>query len=114
MNVPAGSGSPGHSYGQHRMTIVDRFGVCLCARAILRNLRRNHELAALDLGCGYYATHSRRTLYRYLTKGIGADVRVDAELKLNARLLQDTGPGGQATVESSTVAGYRPRGASHS
>jgi len=85
MNRLPGFGFRTHSYGQGGMTIVDRFGIYLSRRAILRELPRRHELVVLDLGCGYYATHLR-TLYPHLREAIGVDLKVDEDLKRIPRL----------------------------
>lgn len=82
----AGSGYRGHSYGQQRMTILDRVGVYLSRRAILRDLPRRCDLVALDLGCGYQAKHLTKTLYPYLIEGVGVDLKVRDDLKQVPRL----------------------------
>lgn len=68
------------------MSIVDRFGVHLSRRAILGDLPCRDGLVALDLGCGYRATHLSATLYPYLREGIGVDLEIDQGLKQVPRL----------------------------
>jgi len=66
------------SYGQQRLTWVDRFGVYLSLRGILRRLPRRNDIKALDLGCGYQAT-LLRALLPHLSSGLGVDVRISPE-----------------------------------
>jgi SAM-dependent methyltransferase len=73
------------SYGQHELTWVDRVGVWLSKRAILRHLPRRTELEVLDLGCGYDATLLRALLPK-LAAGIGVDVRVSDRAKGTPKL----------------------------
>ncbi|MCL5960811.1 MAG: class I SAM-dependent methyltransferase [Chloroflexi bacterium] len=73
------------SYGERSLTIVDRFGIYLSRREILRNLPGHTQLSALDLGCGYHATHLR-AIYSSLSSGVGIDVRVSDECKRIPRL----------------------------
>src|SRR5262249_39060214 len=68
------------SYGQHRLTWVDRFGVWLSRRAILRHLPSRSNLAALDLGCGYRAS-LLHALLPHLREGVGVDVAVAPEFR---------------------------------
>ena len=44
------------SYGQHGVTLVDRFGVWLSQRAIRKWLPVGRRLRVVELGCGYRAT----------------------------------------------------------
>src|SRR5205807_8615938 len=62
------------AYGQRRLTWVDRFGVYLSKRRILRYLPGRGDLSMLDLGCGYQAT-MLRALLPYTSFGLGVDVR---------------------------------------
>src|SRR5438105_1232186 len=66
------------AYGQQGLTFVDRFGVYLSRRAILRWLPRRDDLEVLDLGCGYQAT-LLRALLAHLRSGVGVDVQVAPE-----------------------------------
>jgi SAM-dependent methyltransferase len=69
------------SYGQERgLTIVDRLGVRLSRRRILRHLKGRSGLAALDVGCGYRALHLQ-AIRPWLSSGVGIDVRVDPEVQ---------------------------------
>ena len=68
------------AYGQQRLTWVDRFGVYLSKRRILRYLPKRNDLSILDLGCGYQATLLRAML-PYARSGLGVDVRVSPEAR---------------------------------
>jgi SAM-dependent methyltransferase len=68
------------SYGQHRLTPVDRLGVWLSKRAIHRCLPRRNDLEVLELGCGYRATQLI-ALERKLKRGIGVDFQIAPELQ---------------------------------
>jgi len=65
-----------HAFGEQGTTIIDRLGVYLSRRAILRQVGRRPGLRVLDLGCGYHAAHLR-ALLPFLAEGVGVDVRVD-------------------------------------
>jgi 2-polyprenyl-3-methyl-5-hydroxy-6-metoxy-1,4-benzoquinol methylase len=73
------------AYGQQRLTWVDRLGVHLSQRAMLRHLPRSADLNVLDLGCGYEAT-LLRALRPHLASGLGIDVRISSEAKQAAKL----------------------------
>jgi 2-polyprenyl-3-methyl-5-hydroxy-6-metoxy-1,4-benzoquinol methylase len=73
------------SYGERGLTVVDRFGIYLSKRRILRNLPRHSEWVALDVGCGYLATHLR-ALHPFLISGTGIDLRISDESKRISRL----------------------------
>jgi SAM-dependent methyltransferase len=73
------------SYGQRDLTWVDRLGVNLSKRAILRRLPRLANLEVLDLGCGFHATHLQ-ALLPHLEAGIGVDVCVSDQAKAFPRL----------------------------
>ena len=79
------------SYGQKGLSLLDRFGVYLSRRAILRWLPARAGLHALDLGCGYRAM-LLRSLLPHLESGVGVDVQVDPEVKKDSRLsfVEDT------------------------
>jgi SAM-dependent methyltransferase len=68
------------SYGQHRLTPVDRVGVWLSKRAIHRHLPSGNDLEVLELGCGYRATQLI-ALERKLKRGIGVDFQIAPELR---------------------------------
>jgi hypothetical protein len=68
------------SYGQHRLTPVDRFGVWLSKRAIHRHLPSRDDLEVLELGCGYRAMQLI-ALERKLKRGIGVDFQIAPELQ---------------------------------
>jgi SAM-dependent methyltransferase len=73
------------SYGQHRLTLVDRLGVWLSKRAIRRHLPGGTVESALDLGCGYRAT-LLQALAPHIGQGVGVDVRIDPALKTHEKL----------------------------
>jgi SAM-dependent methyltransferase len=73
------------AYGQQRLTWVDRFGVYLSKRRIVRCLPRRHDLSVLDLGCGYQAT-LLRALLPYINSGLGVDVRISPEARAVEKL----------------------------
>jgi SAM-dependent methyltransferase len=68
------------SFGQDRLTLVDRFGVWLSQRAIRRHLPSRDDLEVLELGCGYRATQLI-ALEPKLKRGIGVDFQVAPELQ---------------------------------
>jgi SAM-dependent methyltransferase len=74
-----------NSYGEHGLTAVDRFGVYLSRRAILRAVGRGRDLDVLDLGCGYHAT-LLRSLGDRLASGVGVDLRVSDLARSDERL----------------------------
>ncbi len=73
------------AYGQQPLTWVDRLGVYLSKRGILRHMPRRSDLNVLDLGCGYQAT-LLRALLPHLTSGLGIDVRISPEIKQAPKL----------------------------
>lgn len=73
------------SYGEQRLSLVDRFGVWLSRRAIQKRLPRRTDLVALDLGCGYQAT-LLRSLLPSLAEGVAVDVKLSQELRATPRL----------------------------
>ncbi len=73
------------SYGQHGLTLADRFGVWLSQRAIHRHLPARRDLEVLELGCGYRATQLI-ALESRLRRGIGVDFQIDPELRDRTKL----------------------------
>jgi SAM-dependent methyltransferase len=73
------------SFGERGLSWVDRFGVYLSKRAILRHLRSNQDLVALDLGCGYEAT-ILRALSAHLVSGVGVDIKISQGARRTPRL----------------------------
>jgi SAM-dependent methyltransferase len=67
------------SYGEKRLTFVDRLGVWLSQRAISRELPDRSNLEVLDLGCGFRATQLV-ALGPRLQRGVGVDFQIDPEL----------------------------------
>jgi SAM-dependent methyltransferase len=43
------------SFGTSKLSFVDRFGIWLSRRSIIRELIGRHDLSVLELGCGYSA-----------------------------------------------------------
>jgi SAM-dependent methyltransferase len=68
------------SYGQHGVSLIDRFGVYLSSRAIDRAVGKGRIEAVLDVGCGYHATLLRALAPR-IERGVGIDVCVSDESK---------------------------------
>jgi SAM-dependent methyltransferase len=67
------------SYGQRRLSFVDRFGGWLSERAIRRHLGKRSDLEILELGCGYHAAQLI-ALEPFLKRGIGVDFQIAPEL----------------------------------
>lgn len=67
------------SYGQKELTFVDRLGVWLSRRAIIRELPDRNDLEILELGCGFQAT-PLISLAPRLKRGIGVDFQIAPEL----------------------------------
>lgn len=73
------------SYGQRRLTLVDRAGVWLSQLAIRRYLPNRNDLDVLELGCGYRATQLI-ALKPKLKRGIGVDFQIAPELHMLEKL----------------------------
>lgn len=67
------------SYGQKKLTFVDRFGVWLSQRAISRELPDRPNLEVLELGCGFRASQLV-ALEPRLRRGVGVDFQIDPQL----------------------------------
>lgn len=67
------------SYGQAKLTFVDRLGVWLSRRAIWRELPDRSNLEVLELGCGFWASQLC-ALQPRLQRGVGVDVQLAPEL----------------------------------
>ena len=67
------------SYGQKKLSFVDRFGVWLSQRAISRELPERRDLEVLELGCGFRATQLVALAPR-LKHGTGVDLQLAPEL----------------------------------
>jgi SAM-dependent methyltransferase len=67
------------SYGQKKLTFVDRLGVWLSQRAISRELPNRSDLEVLELGCGFRAVQLVALSPR-LGRGTGVDFQLDPEL----------------------------------
>ncbi len=68
------------SYGERGLTAVDRFGVYLSRRAVLKAIGDRHDLDILDLGCGHHA-RLLRSFGPRLKSGLGVDLNVSREAK---------------------------------
>lgn len=82
------------SYGQHsKFTIVDKLGLHLSERMILKHLNsfKNKAIVMLDLGCGYHAPFLKK-LAPYVSLAYGIDVAVSPDVKSldNTRILEDS------------------------
>ena len=77
------------SYGQAReLTLVDRFGVYLSARAVRRYLRSapsSRKPSVLDLGCGYHAS-MLRALEPDIARGVAVDVALSPDLAESGKI----------------------------
>ena len=67
------------SYGQSRLSFLDRAGVWLSQRAIARHLPDHSELDVIELGCGFRATQLMAMRGR-LKRGVGVDFHLAPEL----------------------------------
>ena len=72
-------------YGQVKLTFVDRLGVWLSERAIVRELPARSDLEVLELGCGYQAKHLL-ALEPRLKRGVGVDFQIAPELQQRNKL----------------------------
>jgi SAM-dependent methyltransferase len=67
------------SYGQKKLSFVDRLGVWLSRRAISRELPNRSDLEVLELGCGFRAAQLVALAPR-LRRGVGVDFQLAPEL----------------------------------
>ena len=67
------------SYGQKKLSFIDRIGVWLSQRAISRELPNRSGLEVLELGCGFRATQLVQLSPR-LKHGTGVDFQLAPEL----------------------------------
>jgi SAM-dependent methyltransferase len=68
------------SYGERGLSPVDRLGVALSMRAVLRSAPLSARPRVLDLGCGYDAT-LLRALSPRIASGTGVDLSVSTAAK---------------------------------
>ena len=68
------------SYGESDLTVVDRFGVYLSRRAVVKAIGNRHDFDILDLGCGHHAS-LLRSLGPRLRSGVGVDLHISREAK---------------------------------
>jgi len=73
------------AYGQQSLTFVDRAGVWLSQRAILRHLPDRPNLKVLELGCGFRAAQLV-ALEDRLKHGVGVDFQIAPELRAREKL----------------------------
>lgn len=83
--IPREAGTVEESYGQEGLSPIDRFGVLLSERSIMRVIRKYHQPAVLDIGCGYHAL-LLRGLASTLSRGVGVDMRVSDEARATPHL----------------------------
>jgi SAM-dependent methyltransferase len=89
VNAPSAGVSRETSYGESPLTFVDRFGVALSRRAVLRAIGARDDLDVLDLGCGFHA-RMLRALGSRLRSGLGVDVRIsDAARRVDRLAFQE-------------------------
>lgn len=69
------------SYGQRKLSFVDRLGVWLSRRAISRELPNRSDLEVLELGCGFRAAQLVALAPR-LKRGVGVDFQIAPELAI--------------------------------
>ena len=77
------------SYGQDRLTPIDRLGVWLSRRPIEAVIHRYQKPAVLDLGCGYEAK-LLRSLSGRIRSGVGVDVSIARDLPANVLAQQES------------------------
>jgi SAM-dependent methyltransferase len=85
VTVDDGSTSRTEAYGERGLSLVDRFGVYLSKRAVMRELRSTQSAVVIDLGCGYDAL-VLRALASSIESGIGIDLRISPEANAVPRL----------------------------
>lgn len=73
------------SYGEQGLSAVDRFGVALSRRAVVRALGNRCDLEALDLGCGFHAS-LLRSLRPRLAAGVGVDLKISDDARVVEKL----------------------------
>lgn len=73
------------SYGQQKLTVVDKLGVYLSRRPVMKVVERYDRATVLDIGCGYHA-ELLRALEPRIARGVGIDARVSPELAGNPKL----------------------------
>lgn len=75
-----------HAYGEeHPLTAINRFGVWLSARQVMRSVPDFTGRRVADVGCGYRATISRLLLGR-VAQLVLVDVSLDPELAAHPRV----------------------------
>jgi SAM-dependent methyltransferase len=72
------------AYGQQNLTLVDRAGVWLSQRAILRHLPDRSDLDVLELGCGFQAAQLV-ALEGRLKHAVGVDFQIAPELRAHEK-----------------------------
>ena len=79
------------AYGQESLTFVDRAGVWLSQRAIVRHLPARSGLEVLELGCGFRAAQLV-ALEDRLKHGVGVDFQIAPELRTLEKFTFYEGP----------------------
>ena len=79
------------AYGQQSLTLVDRAGVWLSRRAIIRHLPERSDLEVLELGCGFRAAQLV-ALEDRLKHGVGVDFQIAPELRTLEKFTFHEGP----------------------
>ena len=75
----------GSPYGEHGLSTVDRFGVYLSKRVILRSIKGHSIFKVLDIGCGYNAS-ILYSLLPNIKEGIGIDIKISDWAKSPGKL----------------------------
>jgi SAM-dependent methyltransferase len=72
-------------FGSQPLTVVDRFGVWLSQRALVKHLPKSGALDVLEIGCGLYAKNLV-ALQPRLRRGVGVDFKISESAKRTERL----------------------------
>ena len=74
------------SYGTYQLSFLDRFGIWLSRRAIIKQIKDREKLSVLELGCGYSALNLLAIEDR-ATKLVGVDFNLSAEVKRHPKIV---------------------------
>jgi SAM-dependent methyltransferase len=72
-------------YGEHGLSLVDRFGVYLSKRKILRSIKGRNSFKVLDIGCGYNAS-ILYSLLPNIKEGTGIDIKISDRAKSTEKI----------------------------
>jgi len=75
-----GSKSRNSAYGQKSSTLIDKIGVFLSHRKILKYTKELENITVLDIGCGFHASALQLLLPR-IKEGHGIDFSISDQLK---------------------------------